>query len=94
MAYMSYRGPADVVFTFVDDSIEVLGLHVLFEQTHTASFFLAFNPDRPERGSCTDVKVTLPDGWVEYGPVTYRKFGTLVFSTRDEWGSSREQPSS
>ncbi|SQF93857.1 Uncharacterised protein [Paucimonas lemoignei] len=90
MAYLTYRGPADVVLTIDGVEVDLPRLTVLFQQTHTAVFELMF-PDRPERVSCSDVRVTLPSGHVEYGPVTYRNWGVLVFNTGDEWGIPREQ---
>jgi len=91
MSYLTYRGPADVVFTTDGGEVDLPGLIVLLQQTHTAVFELMF-PDRPERMSCSEVRVTLPNGHVEYGPVTYRNWGVLVFNTGDEWGMPREQP--
>jgi hypothetical protein len=90
MGYMSYRGPADVVFTTGEGEVEMPGLLVLFEQTHTATFALMF-ADRSERLTCSHVRIILPDGHLEYGPVTYSKYGVLVFNTGDEWGRPREQ---
>ena len=94
MAYMTYRGPADVVFEMGEERSRVCDLGVTLEQTHTATFRLMFIPDRPERLSCTAVTVTLPlpSGIVEHGPVTYTKSGLLVFYTGDEWGMPRGQP--
>lgn len=92
MAYMTYRGPADVVLYQGDCEWELRGMTVAFEQTHTTAFTLSFLPDRPERLTCTEVRITLPDGWVEYGPVTYLPAFGLVFSTADEWGITRGQP--
>jgi len=92
MAYMTYSGPADVVFELGEERSVVHDLVVSMEQTHTATFRLVFIPDRPERASCTAVRVALPSGIVEYGPVTYTKSGLLVFYTGDEWGVPRGQP--
>ena len=92
MAYMTYRGPADVLFEMGEERSVVHDLVVTLEQTHTATFRLMFIPDRPECLICTAVTVTLPNGSVEYGPVTYTKSGLLVFYTGDEWGMPRGQP--
>jgi len=90
---MTYSGPADVVFTHGESESLVHNLMISFEQTHTSTFYLCFLPDRPERQGCTQVRVTLPNGWVEYGCVTYIPSFGLVFHTRDEWGLPRSQPS-
>lgn len=92
MAYMTYDGPADVVFSHGEGESRVGGIRVVFEQTHTAVFRVSFLPDRPERIACTSVHVTLANGWVEYGPVTYIPAFGLVFYTGDEWGTPRKQP--
>jgi len=92
MSYMSYSGPADVVLVVGDQRIELPRLAVNLEQTHTATFRLGILPDRQERQRCSWVKVTLPDGYSESGPVTYRAFGLLVFTTHDEWGMPRRHP--
>ena len=94
MAYLSYTGPADVVLVLDELALHVSDMAVLFEQTHTAVFRLCFIPDRPERVRCSAVKVTLPDGYVEHGPVTFTSAGILVFYTGDEWGVPRGQPTS
>ena len=93
MAYMTYRGLADEVFTHGESECRVSGLEVAFDQTHTAVFRIGFLTDRPERIACTAVHVTLANGWVEYGPVTYIPAFGLVFFTGDEWGTPRDQPS-
>ncbi|KFE50248.1 hypothetical protein [Pseudomonas syringae] len=92
MAYMTYSGPAEVVFELGEERSVAHDLAVSMEQTHTSTFRLVFIPDRPECLSCTAVSVVLPSGIVEYGPVTYRKSGVLVFYTGDEWGTPRGQP--
>lgn len=91
MGYLTYRGPADVVLTIDGGEVDLPELVVLFQQTHTAVFELIF-PECSERIRCSDVKVTLPNGHIEYGRVTYTSWGVLVFSTGDEWGMPREQP--
>ena len=91
MGYLTYRGPADVVLTVGGGQVDLPGLMVLLQQTHTGVFELMF-PDCPERVSCSDVRVTLPNGHVESGPVTYRKWGVLVFNTGDERGMLRGRP--
>lgn len=92
MAHLSYSGFADVVLTIEGGEVELPGVAVHFAQIHTATFRLGILPDRPERTRCSAVRVTLPDGHVEYGPVTYTTFGLLLFNTGDEWGVQREQP--
>lgn len=89
---MTYDGPADVLSSHGDSESGFCGIRVAFEQTHTAVFRVSFLPDRPERIGCTAVRVTLPSGWVEYGPVTYVSAFGLVFFTGDEWGTPRKQP--
>lgn len=80
MGYMTYGGPADVLFIQEDQEKLVPALEVRFTQTHTAVFDLSFTPDRPERQGCTALRVTLPDGRDEAGAVTYSTWGTLVFA--------------
>ena len=79
MSAVSYRGPADVVLFQGETATELPGLAVLFENTGTYVRYLTFNPDRPERGTTTRVRVTLPDGKVSEGEVTYSKPFTLIF---------------
>lgn len=79
MAYMTYRGPADLVLYQGERACELRDVTVAFEQTHTATFTLSFLPDRTERLTCTEVRITLPDGWVEYGRVTYYPPSALCF---------------
>lgn len=79
MPAVPYRGPADVVLFQGDTITELPGLDVLLENTGTFVRFLSFNPDRPERTSTTRVRVTLPDGTVAEGEVTYSKPFVLIF---------------
>lgn len=89
MSYMIYKGLADVTFMRDNHEIDVPGLTILFEQTHTTVFRVYFSPDRSERQGCTAVRVSLANGECKHGPVTYiPPMGSgLVFRTEDELGS-------
>lgn len=79
MGYLTYRGPADVVLTIDAGDVDLPGLMVLFQQTHTAVFELLF-PDHPERERCSAVKVTLPDGYTECGSSLTPNTGSWCFA--------------
>jgi hypothetical protein len=90
MAYLSYKGPVDLVLYQGEEKTEHAGLDVMVENTHTAVYSLYFNPDLPERAATTFVSVTLPDGHTVEGAVSFKKWGTLVFQLDNVYGKPPE----